>query len=188
MADAPQRVTRARLAALGLVVLGLAAAIAIAVGAWTRRTSHGWRGAYYPEPDFGGTPILRRDPKIAFQWLFGAALPGLPDDHFTVRWETCLVLEEGQELEVRLGSDDGTRMFVDGRKVLDNWRPQTFHWTTGTVHLQAGSHALVVEYFEGTGNAEVTAELHIPGLHPEPVPLPWLHLPEGDPGTEAPCD
>jgi len=47
-----------------------------------------------------------------------------------------------------LESDDGSRMFIDGKQVLDNGGAHAMEEVAGTMQLTAGSHALKVEYFE----------------------------------------
>lgn len=121
----------------------------------------GWLGRYYPEPDFGGDPVVRYDEAIDFEWLDQPPLDGVPKDHYTVRWDTCLHLPANDTLELRLGSDDGSRLFLDGERVIDNWRDQAGNWMDYSAALDAGVHHLRVEYYENGGDA--LAILHVTG-------------------------
>ena len=61
--------------------------------------------------------------------------------------------------ELRTVSDDGVRVFVGGKKVLENW---TWHGPTenkATVELEAGEHSIVVEHFEIDGWAVLQLDL-----------------------------
>ncbi|HXE51555.1 MAG TPA: PA14 domain-containing protein, partial [Tepidisphaeraceae bacterium] len=48
-------------------------------------------------------------------------------------------------------SDDGARLWVDGAKVIDNWRPHPPATTDGYVDLTEGDHELRAELFQETG-------------------------------------
>jgi len=65
----------------------------------------------------------------------------------------------GGEYVVRITSDDGVRLAVDGRTVLENW---TWHAATrdeARIALRAGEHAFVLEYFQIDGGAALTVDL-----------------------------
>ena len=48
-------------------------------------------------------------------------MEAFPKDKFTVRWETCLEVPKDMDVRFQLGSDDGSRLFVNGKKILDFW-------------------------------------------------------------------
>lgn len=74
--------------------------------------------------------------------------PPLPTDNFATVAEGTTELPEGNyRLEVT--SDDGCRVWIDGKKVLDEWRYQGP--TTFTVPLSGGKHRIRVEHFEIDG-------------------------------------
>ena len=52
-----------------------------------------------------------------------------------------------------MGSDDGSRLFIDGERVIDNWQDQAGNWKDYTARLEAGVHHLRVEYYENGGDA-----------------------------------
>ncbi|MFW5925532.1 MAG: PA14 domain-containing protein, partial [Myxococcota bacterium] len=168
--DSPpsRRIVRLRWALRAVALVALAAGVATAMHAWAERSHKGWRAAYYPTVDFQGEPIVRRETLIRHDWRNGSPLPSLPQDRFSVRWDTCLAVDEPRRMEVRLGSDDGTRLRVDGELQVDNWRRQGFHGQTGNVELTPGVHHVVVEYFEHARKAEVEVELLWPTLPAEP--------------------
>lgn len=181
----PRRVV-ARGAPLAAAVAAGIMVASVCVGLASRGW-HGWRGAYYPQLGFRGDPVHRRDVRIQFWWDYGAALPALPRDAFTVRWDTCLEMPERRKLEVALGSDDGSRLFIDGERILDNWRTQPFHRETGHLQLDPGLHHVRVEYFEAGGEASITLELREPRMLPGAIPLDRFHLPADAAGSDTPC-
>ena len=80
----------------------------------------------------------------------------MPKDHFSARFETCLVLDRPASIVFTVGSDDGSRLFVDDRNVIDAWGPQLYTERLQSVTLDAGVHALRLEYFEREGQARLT--------------------------------
>lgn len=161
---------------------GIAAAgvvVAVAWGGGAGRLSgdargDGWLGRYYPEPDFGGEPVIRYDERIDFDWLGEAPVGGIPADRYSVRWDTCLHLPADDSLELRIGSDDGSRVFLDGELVIDNWRDQAGNWKSHRADLSEGVHHVRVEYYENGGNALAILEMTGPR---GPVDPSWLRPP-----------
>lgn len=91
--------------------------------------------------------------------LVKATLPALqrpwenlkvPHDHFTTRATATMTLPAGK-WRLTTVSDDGVRVLVDGKKVIDNW---TWHGPApdeAVVTLADGAHEIVVEHFEIDG-------------------------------------
>ena len=100
-------------------------------------------------------PILQeRAGKIDFVWGGRGPGPGLPGDRFAAVATTTMVMSAGR-WTLRTISDDGVRLFVDGRKLIDNW---TWHVPTedsATLELEAGPHEIRIEYFEIDGHAQL---------------------------------
>lgn len=85
-------------------------------------------------------------------------------DNFAVRFEGFLQIAQEGQYQFRLGSDDGSRLRVDGAEVVqvDGIHPLSF--ATGRVALKAGAHKLEVEYFEQGGGEELQVEIEGPGV------------------------
>jgi len=54
-----------------------------------------------------------------------------------------------------LGSDDGSRLYVDGTLVYNNWNDHAFASTAGVLMNLSGSSSLAYEYYENSGANEV---------------------------------
>jgi hypothetical protein len=100
----------------------------------------------------------------AFSKLVGALdfatsrsfLPGAPADKFATVAETTVTLPDGSyDLEVTM--DDGARVWIDGKLVIDEWHYQGP--TTYTAALRGGKHAIRIEHFEIDGYAALRAEI-----------------------------
>ncbi len=114
-----------------------------------------WLGEYWANKALTGSPALtRRDAAIAFQWGEGAPAAELPTDGFSVRWRGRWPLEKGRYV-FNAQSDDGARVWVDGKLVIDQWRDQALTLATGEIELTTGEHLIQVEYYENSSGAEV---------------------------------
>ena len=101
-------------------------------------------------PDFTGTRVSRLDPTVDVDWGAGAPVTGFGSDTFSVRWSGALVPRYTQTYTFAMTSDDGVRLWVGGRLVVDAWTPHAVRTDTGTVALNAGVPTpVVLEYFEG---------------------------------------
>ncbi len=111
-----------------------------------------WLAAYFATDDLGGEPVLTRiEPALDHDWRFGSPGKGVPKDHFSARWTQSLRLAGGL-YRFTTYTDDGVRLWVDGRLVIDSWRPMR-GYRSATVRLSQGLHDVRMAYYERTGAA-----------------------------------
>jgi len=111
-----------------------------------------WTVEFYANPNLEGTPVLTRvDTALDHNWGLGAPAPGLPPDGFSVRWTQPLYFEGGTYRFVTT-TDDGVRLWVDDRLLVDAWRPMRGA-RVAVVRLEKGVHLVRMEYFERSGAA-----------------------------------
>ncbi len=131
---------------------------ALQVG-WAK-TSGGaaWRGDYYNNRTLSGSPVLTRyDTAIDFDWGTGSPDPAVPADDFSVRWTRTLGFEAGT-YRFYTSSDDGVRVYVDGRLVIDAWYDQKQpNRRSSDITLSARQYTVVVEYYEHGDRASIYA-------------------------------
>ena len=85
-------------------------------------TGQGLLGEYFVGKERAGTPALVRvDPTVDFHWELAAQAPGLPEDGFSVRWTGKLTPPKSGLYALGLLSDDGSRLYLDGKLVVDDW-------------------------------------------------------------------
>jgi len=113
-----------------------------------------WRAEYYDNQSLEGDPVVIRDEgAIDFDWATGSPDAAVPADHFSARWTRTLGFTTGT-YRFLASCDDGVRISVDGRLVVDAWQKQSLPNTrTGEITLSEGQHTVVVEYFEQGGEA-----------------------------------
>jgi len=112
-----------------------------------------YRAEYFRNRTLTGTPAaVRCEAEIDQAWGAGAPLPGFAADNFSVRWTGRPTFPGG---DVRFGvtGDDGIRMRLDGRPVIDGWKDQAATAYQQVVPVTPGAHDVVVEYYEAYGDA-----------------------------------
>ncbi len=130
-----------------------------------------WRGEYFNNTSLSGSPVLvRDDAHINFNWGFGSPGPNVPADFFSVRWTRQVHFNPGR-YRCTAVSDDGVRFYINGNRLIDQWRVQAAATYTVDVDL-AGSVSLVTEYFENTERAEIRLTCLPIGSSPPPAPGP----------------
>ncbi|MGC8826953.1 MAG: PA14 domain-containing protein [Anaerolineae bacterium] len=55
----------------------------------------------------------------------------------------------------RVYADDGVRLWVDGRLLIEAWVDPQMAWLEETMELEAGYHFIQMEYYEAFGAAAV---------------------------------
>ncbi|MDG2185076.1 MAG: PA14 domain-containing protein [Mariniblastus sp.] len=86
------------------------------------------------------------------------------DDHFGFQFEGQIEITEEGEYEFILESDDGSALYIDGNKVVDNDGAHGTIRKTGQVKLAAGQHAIRVDYFEGAREQTLYVAWQGPGF------------------------
>ncbi|MGD8903282.1 MAG: PA14 domain-containing protein [Anaerolineae bacterium] len=120
---------------------------------WARQESFpDWKGEYFANRELAGVPaIVRNDASVNFNWGAGAPAPGLPADDFSVRWTRQIYFPLGP-YQFTVEVDDGSRLWVDDRLVIDLWDDVT-GGHTGEIYLDEGKHQVRMEMYEEAGNA-----------------------------------
>jgi PKD repeat protein len=121
----------------------------------TPSTIAGWRGEYFDNPNLNGDPVLvRDDAAIDFVWRSNGPDPELPADAFSARWSRDLAFEPGL-YRFQVAVDDGARLWIDGRLIIDTWLDGGAREVTADYALAGGPHSLRLEYYDKTGQAEI---------------------------------
>ena len=144
-------------------------------------TAHGLKGEYFSGRDFAGQPLLTRtDARVSFRWDRGSPtddlvaqgqLPAdkaLPSDNFCIRWSGQLLPPVTGRYEITVGADDGFRLFIDGKQVIDSWQINSrMQSKSAFVNLRAGkAYDIKLEYFDNIRDAEVRLGWRLPGAKP----------------------
>jgi hypothetical protein len=117
----------------------------------------GLYGEYYSNTEFKGKPIHSRvDEEVLFDYAKGAPFSGFPVDGFSVIWTGRFIPNRSGTYRFILKSDDGSRLYIDGKRAIDHWGAHAAWEKTYETTLEAGKEiALKIEYNEVGGEASV---------------------------------
>jgi len=170
-------VKRMCVAALALVALLLMASPALA------QEGRGLKGRYYDNADLTGLKLTRTDAAVHFAWGKGGPSRRVGRDTFSVRWTGQVEAPRDGVYVFYTQTNDGARLWVDGRLVADGWRGKGFRERSGRIALKAGKRYPVrMEFREVEGRASAKLLWSGPGIPKSVVPRSRLFLP----GTPAP--
>ena len=127
----------------------------------------GLAGQYFEGENFETPKSRFVDAKIDHTWPdppladIPAGLSSL--DHFSARWQGTLTAPEDGEYELGLEGDDGYRLIVDGKTLVDNWSKGAARYRSATVTLRKGQQVpIAIEYFQGDGNRSLRFGWRLP--------------------------
>ena len=108
----------------------------------------GLKAEYYSGTELKGTPKTRTDEWVNFEPNNQAPDPFLPDAPMSVRWTGTLRPSLSGEYTLCVTSDDGCRLFVDGKLVIDAWGGHAVRTDKAALSLEAGKeYEVKVEYY-----------------------------------------
>jgi hypothetical protein len=140
----------------------------------------GVKAEYFSGMDLSNLVLTRVDPQINFNW----GNPGSPDedlvpvDQFSARWTGEVEAAFTETYTFYTNSDDGVRLWIDGRQLVNNWTNHAATENKGTIDLVAGNtYSLVMEYYEDGGGAVAELRWSSPRTPKELIPQAALSLP-----------
>ncbi len=125
---------------------------------------HGYQAAYFNNTKLEGQPVLTRVEDDVEITEAGSPAPGVSNDHYSVRWTAKLTAPADGEFTFTFSGDDGFRVLIDGKTVIDQWKLEPATTRTAKVSLQKGkTYDLQVEYFQDGGDALARFVWQTPG-------------------------
>lgn len=97
-------------------------------------------------------------------------------DNFIAVYESELEISLPGEYTFYTESDDGSRLFIDNKLIVDNDGYHAKRDAAGKVHLEKGRYFLQVQYFEATGSESLSVQYEGPGFTRIPVETSRLYL------------
>ena len=116
------------------------------------------------------------DPKVDYSWP-GPPLteppPGLENcENFSARLTGFLTLPEDGEYEIGAEADDGVRIWLDDRLVVDDWSVHGMRFAGKKLSFKKGQKvAFKIDYFQGQGGRGLRFVWRTPSVLAKPAPV-----------------
>ncbi len=125
----------------------------------------GLTAEYFANRHFSGAPALTRsESKIDFDVDRDTVATNFPKNDISVRWTGKLVAPKTGDYTFTTTSDDGVRLTVGGRRLIDDWSEHAPVTDKTTVHLEAGMPVdFTLEYFQAAGGGVIRLGWGLPG-------------------------
>lgn len=153
------------------------------------------------EANFRLVPATKQDP-VKYEVFYGEGMDRLPDfttlqpirtgyvpefshrealaddvqqDQVALVLESYLELPEGGTYGFFTNSDDGSKLYVDGKLVVDNDGDHGVLERSGSLHLEKGKHLIRVEFFNGGGGFHLDVKYQGPNVPKQIIPANLLY-------------
>ena len=139
-------------------------------------SGRGLRGDYFDNDDLTNLKVTRIDPVVDFHFGLRSPHPSIDPVTFSVRWRGQVEPLYSETYAFHVMSDDGARLWVDGKPVVDDWTVRGTQERTGTISLEAGRrYDLRLEYFQVVSLARVSLFWSSPSQKKEIIPARQLY-------------
>ncbi len=118
---------------------------------------------------------------------------GKRQSDFGMRFSGFLHIAKPGQYQFWIGSDDGSRLLIDGKEVVKNGGVHPHAEKEGRTSLDIGPHEIVVEYFQGGGEWTLTLDMQGQGIKRQAA-APFVTLtrelpqPVSDDGSDKPFE
>lgn len=121
------------------------------------KSVNGMAATYFADPGMKGQPMMERiDPVIDFSWTLFSPDTSLAGDQYAVRWEGKLKAPATGRYAVGVDGNDGYRLFINGKLVIDQWEKQSYHTRLIPFYFEEGKlYDIRLLFNETAGNAHI---------------------------------
>ena len=125
----------------------------------------GLKVEYYNGTELKGNSIIRTEQWINFEPANQAPDPFLPKSPLSVRWTGKLRPTVSGHYAVTFTSDDGCRLMLDGKKIIDAWQGHSVRTDTAWVDLEANkTYDICAEYYDVRDYAIARLQWRVPEI------------------------
>lgn len=99
----------------------------------------------------------------------------LPSQHVGLVFQGYLRIPETGVYQIRLRSDDGSRLYINNRMLIDNDGIHGMRTASAEAPLKAGFHKMRLEYFQNEGGRGLEVLIQLPNGQEMEIPSDWLY-------------
>jgi hypothetical protein len=104
------------------------------------------------------------------------AMLGKDGESFAMQFEGFIQIDKDGKYQFTTQSDDGSKLFVDGKEVVNNDRNHGVEEKSGSIELKAGKHPIKVQYYNNGGGFWLDAFYRGPGVTKQLIPADKLFV------------
>jgi len=121
------------------------------------KVTQGLSGAYYNTIEPAGSPVLiRSDKQVDFHWTLSSPDPLLTTDNYSIKWTGKLTAPASGLYKIGLEGNDGFRLYIDNKLVIDNWLKQSYRTKLVDVAFEnKKQYDIKIEFHEATSNGQI---------------------------------
>ncbi len=123
----------------------------------------GLKAEYYANKNFDGGPLLTRVDKVVDSNWNTRPVEGLGETDFSIRWTGTLTPAKSGTFTLALTGDDGYRLYVNEKLMLENWSDHASETRKIETELNAGTaYDIKIEFYQAAGGADIKFEWGLP--------------------------
>jgi len=118
----------------------------------------GLKGMYFSNTDLKGDPAFeKQDEQFSFKWtLYSPDPEKLQPDNYSIRWTGKLEAPDSGKYQLGLRGNDGFRLYLDGKLVVDQWEKLSYSTkTVGLDFVKGKKYDIKIEFHENRGEANL---------------------------------
>ncbi len=117
----------------------------------------GLKAEYFDNANLEGTPFYSQNDKTINSNWENQEIENLNIETFSVRWTGQISVPETGEYAFGLKGDDGFRLFINDKLLIEDWEKQAPETKTCDIKLEKGKkYKLKVEFFQDGGGMELS--------------------------------
>jgi hypothetical protein len=129
--------------------------------------------------------LERVDSQVMFDWGEEPPAPGVAAEGFEARWRGEVLVPFAGRWRFYADADDGCRLRIDGRPVIDSWWRRFERRVPGEVALGEGWHRFELDAYDRAGPAKMELRWARGEGDPSPIAEGAFRVAEGQPGLQA---
>lgn len=135
-------------------VLPLTPVVPVPVDFLSSEGKPGLKAEFFNNMELNGKPVFtRRDPIIDFSWNDIPPIKEVGSDNFSIIWTGNLKAPETREYTFFTASDDGVKLYIDNKLIIDNWSDHGTTIDSAKYNMVAGKeYQIKLEYYENGGS------------------------------------
>jgi mono/diheme cytochrome c family protein len=101
---------------------------------------------------------------------FSTDIAGLPKVDFAIHYSGVIAIKKAGRYRFFTSSDDGSCLYIDGKRIVDNDGVRPVSEKAGAIQLLAGEHPIDVTFFQAGNGFELHVSWQGPGIPKAPIP------------------